>query len=70
MQVLPGEITTTFDFIPGILAPLTLVWPFSVNQEMLTLSEKLQTAPPLLPMLVRGQDFINEQDVWHAGSYQ
>ena len=29
---------------------------------MLTLGEKLQTAPPLLPMLIEGQDFINAQD--------
>merc|ERR1719163_109935 len=29
---------------------------------MLTLPEKLQTAPPLLPMLVEGQDFIDAQD--------
>lgn len=29
---------------------------------MLTLAEKLQTAPPLLPMLIYGQDFIDEQD--------
>ena len=29
---------------------------------MLTLQEKLQTAPPLLPMLVQGQDFIDAQD--------
>jgi len=33
-----------------------------MNDKMLTLGEKLQTAPPLLPMLVRGQDFIDEQD--------
>jgi len=29
---------------------------------MLTLGEKVQTAPPLLPMLVEGQDFIDAQD--------
>merc|ERR1719398_622124 len=29
---------------------------------MLTLGEKLQTAPPLIPMLIEGQDFIDEQD--------
>merc|ERR1712072_1679335 len=28
----------------------------------LTLTEKLQTAPPPLPMLVEGQSFIDEQD--------
>merc|ERR1719484_496551 len=30
--------------------------------EMLTLGEKLQTAPPLIPMLIEGQDFIDDQD--------
>jgi len=29
---------------------------------MLTFPEKLQTAPPLLPMLIEGQSFIDEQD--------
>ena len=29
---------------------------------MLTLGEKHQTAPPLLPMLVEGQEFIDAQD--------
>jgi len=29
---------------------------------MLTLGEKIQTAPPLLPMLIEGQDFIDAQD--------
>ena len=29
---------------------------------MLTLGEKLQTAPPLIPMLIEGQDFIDAQD--------
>jgi len=33
-----------------------------MNQKMLTLGEKLQTAPPLLPMLIEGQDFIDRQD--------
>ena len=33
-----------------------------LNQKMLTLGEKLQTAPPLIPMLIEGQDFIDEQD--------
>ena len=32
------------------------------NQKMLSLPEKLQTAPPLLPMLIEGQDFIDKQD--------
>ena len=31
-------------------------------RKMLTLPEKLQTAPALLPMLVEGQKFIDLQD--------
>lgn len=61
MQQLPGEFTT-FDFIPGIPAPFNFGLAILLNQKMLTLPEKLQTAPPLIPMLVRGQDFIDEQD--------
>jgi 15-cis-phytoene desaturase len=61
MQELPGEFTT-FDFIPGIPAPFNFALAILLNQKMLTLGEKLQTAPPLLPMLLRGQDFIDEQD--------
>jgi 15-cis-phytoene desaturase len=61
MQQLPGEFTT-FDFIPGIPAPFNFGLAILLNQKMLTLQEKLQTAPPLIPMLVRGQDFIDEQD--------
>mmetsp|Transcript_38088 Transcript_38088/g.91129 ORF Transcript_38088/g.91129 Transcript_38088/m.91129 type:complete len:428 (+) Transcript_38088:3-1286(+) len=33
-----------------------------MNQKMLTLGEKIQTAPPLLPMLIEGQSFIDAQD--------
>ena len=29
---------------------------------MLTFMEKLQTAPPLIPMLIEGQEFIDAQD--------
>lgn len=61
MQELPGEFTT-FDFIPGIPAPFNFALAILSNQKMLTLGEKLQTAPPLIPMLIRGQDFIDEQD--------
>lgn len=61
MQELPGEFTT-FDFIPGIPAPFNFGLAILMNQKMLTLAEKIQTAPPLLPMLIRGQDFIDEQD--------
>ncbi|CAB9497757.1 15-cis-phytoene desaturase, chloroplastic/chromoplastic [Seminavis robusta] len=61
MQQLPGEFTT-FDFIPGIPAPFNFGLAILMNQKMLTLQEKLQTAPPLLPMLIQGQDFIDAQD--------
>jgi 15-cis-phytoene desaturase len=58
MQELPGEFTT-FDFVKGIPAPFNFGLAILLNQKMLTLPEKLQTAPPLLPMLVKGQDFID-----------
>ena len=61
MQELPGEFTT-FDFLPGIPAPFNFGLAILSNQKMLTLWEKLQTAPPLLPMLIEGQPFIDAQD--------
>jgi len=61
MQELPGEFTT-FDFVKGIPAPFNFGLAILLNQKMLTLPEKLQTAPALLPMLVEGQDFIDRQD--------
>lgn len=61
MQELPGEFTT-FDFIPGIPAPFNFGLAILSNQKMLTLLEKIQTAPPLLPMLIEGQPFIDAQD--------
>ena len=61
MQELPGEFTS-FNFIKGIPAPLNFGLAILMNQKMLTLQEKLQTAPPLIPMLIEGQDFIDAQD--------
>merc|ERR1712232_1298017 len=61
MQQLPGEFTT-FDFIPGIPAPFNFGLAILSNQKMLTFAEKIQTAPPLLPMLIEGQSFIDAQD--------
>lgn len=61
MQELPGEFTT-FDFIPGIPAPFNFGLAILMNDKMLTLGEKLQTAPPLIPMLIEGQPFIDAQD--------
>merc|ERR1719149_403715 len=61
MQELPGEFTT-FDFVPGIPAPFNFGLAILLNQKMLTLQEKIQTVPPLLPMLINGQQFIDAQD--------
>eukprot|EP00930_Biecheleria_cincta_P070066 TRINITY_DN57729_c0_g1_i1.p1 TRINITY_DN57729_c0_g1~~TRINITY_DN57729_c0_g1_i1.p1 ORF type:complete len:648 (+),score=120.84 TRINITY_DN57729_c0_g1_i1:70-2013(+) len=61
MQELPGEFTT-FDFLEGIPAPFNFGLSILLNQKMLTLPEKLQCAPALLPMLVEGQKFIDLQD--------
>lgn len=61
MQELPGEFTT-FDFIPGIPAPFNFALAILMNQKMLTFPEKIQTAPPLIPMLIEGQSFIDAQD--------
>merc|ERR1711957_875858 len=61
MQDLPGEFTS-FDFVAGIPAPFNFGLAILLNQKMLTLAEKIQTAPPLLPMLIEGQDFIDAQD--------
>merc|ERR1740138_219808 len=61
MQELPGEFTS-FDFVAGIPAPFNFGLAILLNQKMLSLGEKLQTAPPLLPMLIEGQEFIDAQD--------
>jgi 15-cis-phytoene desaturase len=61
MQELPGEFTT-FDFLEGIPAPFNFGLSILLNQKMLSLPEKLQCAPALLPMLVEGQKFIDLQD--------
>merc|ERR1719261_549836 len=61
MRQRPGEFTN-FEFIPGIPAPFNFGLAILMNQKMLTLGEKIQTAPPLLPMLIEGQQFIDKQD--------
>lgn len=61
MQQFPGEFTS-FDFIPGIPAPFNFALAILLNRKMLTFVEKLQTARPLLPMILEGQDFIERQD--------
>ena len=56
-----GEFTT-FDFIPGIPAPFNFFLAILSNKKMLTLAEKIQSAPALIPMLLEGQPFIEAQD--------
>lgn len=57
----PGEFTT-FDFPPGVPAPFNMAAAILTNTEMLTLEEKIRMVPGLLPMLLEGQSFIDEQD--------
>ena len=61
MQDLPGEFTS-FDFIPGMPAPFHFALAILTNSKMLTWIEKLQTAPPLVPMMIEGEEYINKQD--------
>jgi 15-cis-phytoene desaturase len=61
MQELPGEFTS-FNFIPGIPAPFNFFLAILMNHKMLTPLEKIQTAPALIPMLLQGQSFIEQQD--------
>ena len=68
MQELPGEFTT-FDFIPGIPAPFNFALAILQNNKMLSLFEKLQIVPALLPMLLEGQSFIDAQDEKSVSSF-
>ena len=61
MQELPGEFTT-FDFMPGVPAPFNFALAILQNDRMLSLKEKLQIVPALLPMMLEGQRFIDAQD--------
>jgi len=68
MQQLPGEFTR-FDFTPGIPAPFNFLLAIATNQKMLTWPEKFQTAPPLVPMLLGGQDYIDQQDEFSVSDW-
>jgi 15-cis-phytoene desaturase len=57
----PGEFTS-FEFPPGVPAPLNMAAAILTNTEMLTLVEKIKMVPGLLPMLLEGQSFIDAQD--------
>ena len=61
MQELPGQFTS-FDFPDGVPAPFNMAAAILTNTEMLTLEEKVKMVPGLLPMLIEGQSFIDEQD--------
>ena len=57
----PGEFTS-FQFPPGVPAPLNMAAAILTNTEMLSIEEKLRMVPGLLPMLLEGQSFIDAQD--------
>lgn len=61
MRDRPGEFTS-FDFVPGMPAPLGMALAILSNTQMLTWWEKLLMVPALLPMLLEGQSFIDAQD--------
>jgi 15-cis-phytoene desaturase len=61
MQELPGQFTS-FQFPPNVPAPFNMAAAILSNTEMLTLVEKIRMVPGLLPMLLEGQSFIDEQD--------
>ena len=56
-----GEFTS-FNFPDGVPAPFNMAYAILTNTEMLTLQEKIQMVPGLLPMLLEGQSFIDDQD--------
>uniref|UniRef100_A0A7S0J5H8 Amine oxidase domain-containing protein n=1 Tax=Calcidiscus leptoporus TaxID=127549 RepID=A0A7S0J5H8_9EUKA len=61
MRDRPGEFTS-FDFLPGMPAPLGMGLAILSNNQMLTWREKVLMVPALLPMLLEGQSFIDAQD--------
>lgn len=61
MPGLPGEFTS-FEFTPGVPAPLNMALAILTNTQMLSLVDKVKMVPGLLPMLLEGQSFIDAQD--------
>lgn len=61
MQELPGQFTS-FQFPANVPAPFNMAIAILSNTEMLTLEEKIRMVPGLLPMLLEGQAFIDNQD--------
>jgi len=61
MPKAPGTFTS-FEFPPNVPAPFNMAAAILSNNEMLGLIEKIQMVPGLLPMLLEGQEFIDQQD--------
>jgi len=57
----PGEFTS-FEFPNGVPAPFNMAAAILTNTDMLTLEEKIKMVPGLLPMMIEGQSFIDDQD--------
>jgi 15-cis-phytoene desaturase len=57
----PGDFSR-FDFPSWLPAPFNALWAILLNGDMLTWPEKLRFGLALLPMLVAGQDYIDQQD--------
>ncbi|KAK3234229.1 hypothetical protein CYMTET_55509 [Cymbomonas tetramitiformis] len=68
MQEFPGEFTK-FLFPNNVPAPFNMAYAILTNQRMLTWPEKLQTGLPLIPMLINGQKYIDEQDELSVGEW-
>lgn len=60
MRDKPGEFSR-FDF-PEIPAPWNGIWAILTNNEMLSLIEKIRFGLGLLPAIVLGQSYVDEQD--------
>lgn len=60
MPNLPGEFSR-FDF-PEIPAPFNGIYAILKNNDMLTLTEKIQFALGLLPAMLQGQSYVEAQD--------
>merc|ERR1711871_1760808 len=56
----PGEFSR-FDF-PDIPAPFNGLWAILTNNDMLTWPEKIQFGLGLLPAIIGGQKYVEEQD--------
>ncbi|GMH63866.1 hypothetical protein TL16_g03820, partial [Triparma laevis f. inornata] len=58
---IPGGFTS-FNFPDNVPSPLNMAYAILTNNKMLSLTDKLKMLPGLLPMYIRGQSFIDEQD--------